>query len=75
MKTRLGIYAEKVVLFVMKRNPSEPGSFDELMHWFDEQLLFDLTFSVSFNHAFDSLLSLCFQIFCILDGWLMQLGD
>ena len=30
MKIGLGIYAQKVVLFVMKRNPSEPGSFDEV---------------------------------------------
>ena len=26
----MGIYAQKVVLFEMKRNPSEPGSFDEV---------------------------------------------
>ena len=26
----MGIYAHKVILFVMKRNPSQPGSFDEV---------------------------------------------
>ena len=30
MKIGLRIYAQKVILFVRKRNPSEPGSFDEV---------------------------------------------
>ena len=30
MKIGLGLYAQKIVLFVMKRNHSEPGSFDEV---------------------------------------------